>query len=211
MKTRLVIFDCDGVIIDSFGVIADIYDELTKKHNIKKPEGKEFYRDFFELDWRKTLRKLNINTEEGMARAVGIFEDLVKKNYHKFRPFKGIDKVLGKLHEKYRLAIVSNNQKQNFIPKLKEYSLHDYFDLILGIDDGEFKPSPDLLLKCMDKLDCLPGETVFVGDMEGDIQAGKAAKVKKVIAVTYGFHTISRLKKADILVNTPEEIIEAVK
>jgi HAD superfamily hydrolase (TIGR01549 family) len=211
MQTKLIIFDVDGVIFDTFSIATEIYDKIAEEFNIKKPTSQDFYKDFFELDWRLTLKKWNITSKKDMKKVIEIFNSFTKNNEHIIKPFKNIDFVLKKLKNHYELAIVSNNKKSNFIPRLQKFNLKQYFSLVLGIDDGEFKPSPDLLIKCMKRLNYYPKETIFVGDMDGDILAGKRAKLKKTIAVTYGFHNQSKLNKADVIINSPLEIIGAVK
>ena len=46
--------------------------------------------------------------------------------------------------------------------------------------------------------------------MEGDIHAGKAAGVY-VIGASYGFHTHIKLKEADTIIDSPQEIIPTIK
>jgi phosphoglycolate phosphatase-like HAD superfamily hydrolase len=50
-------------------------------------------------------------------------------------------------------------------------------------------------------------DAAFIGDMDGDIVCGKAAKIGKIIAVTYGFHLKHRLKDADVIIDSPEELL----
>ncbi|MBU0758021.1 MAG: HAD family hydrolase [Nanoarchaeota archaeon] len=211
MKTSLVIFDVDGVLMDTFPVTRDIYDSLADEFGLKKSENHEFYDDFFELDWRISLKKFGIVTDDDRAKAEKVFSRLIIEHDNMISPFRGIPEVLTTLKQDYTLAIVSNNQKVNFIQRLEKHNIMNHFDLILGLEDGEFKPSPDMLIKCMKRLNKSPEETVFIGDMDGDIIAGKRAKIKKTIAVTYGFHKIHRLKEADEIIHSPSEIIEAIK
>jgi hypothetical protein len=51
----------------------------------------------------------------------------------------------------------------------------------------------------------------MVDDMDGGITAAKNAKLKKAIGVSYGFQLPYRLKDADIIVDSPMKILEAIE
>jgi len=210
METRLVIFDYDGVIADSLPMIREVYDLIAMEFKVAKPVGFEYYKDFFELDYRRTLQKWNIMSEEDIAKVNLIFNREVRRREKLIKPFFGMKELLAELRKDYKIAIASNNFRANLVPALKEHKLISYFDEIIGIEDGLPKPHPDLLHKVMSRLGQSPEHSVFIGDMDGDIMAGKAAKLKKTIAVSDCWHDFNRLKDADVIVSKPEVILEAV-
>ncbi|MBD3202993.1 HAD-IA family hydrolase [Candidatus Woesearchaeota archaeon] len=207
MKTRLVIFDFDGVIADTFSITARIWRQYAKKTKIEVAQDDNFFRKFFELDWRLSADKWKIDKDD----FIRFYNEYYKKNNPAIKIFPGIKKVLDTLSRDYILAVATNNKVKKIIPRLEEFEIKNHFQVIVGVDECEYKPSPEMLLKIIQNLKISPNQSVFIGDMDGDIIAGRQAKLKKIIAVTYGFHSKERLIDADAIVDTPEEIIEAVK
>jgi phosphoglycolate phosphatase len=118
--------------------------------------------------------------------------------------------------EGYKIGIASNGNKEIIISKLKSYGVDSVVDSIIGYEQVSMpKPSPEGLLKCLGELKVKPGNALYIGDMESDIRAAKAAGVK-IIAVTYGYLKLKKdideqLKNADIIVNNVDEIYERIK
>ena len=207
---ELIIFDYDGVLMDTFAATVKIYLDISKEFHLNLPEHHEFFKELFELDWRETMKKLNIVTKEGLEKQERIFKAGLKKYADMVKPYRGMPEVLRRLSGKCHLAVVTNNLRQEVEMQLKKYDLHKYFSAILTCEDGEMKPHPDLLLKCMARLKVSNRDTVFVGDMDGDIVSGRAANISRIVAVTYGYHLKHRLKEADIILNSPSELIGIV-
>ena len=206
---KLIIFDYDGVIVDSLAFLKKVYMKISGILHIDVPEKDELFRELLELDWRETYKKLDIIAKDKVSLSEFTYHIYSSKHSNLIKPYPDIKEVLEKLSKKYKLAIVSNSFKKDIIPMLKKHEL-DYFSAIFTPEDGILKPHPDLLIKCMHHFNVKSKDTVFIGDMDGDIVAGKAAKVK-TIAVTYGFHLKHRLAEADIIINSPKEIISALE
>ncbi len=205
-EIKLIMFDYDGTIMDTFLLSCHVYNRIFKEFNIEKEFTKRQFQELFETDWREALKKLNLITKEQWDRCGEIYNEHTADYEDDFRCYPHIEEILEQLHKKYILAIVSNGNKKNIASKLKKCNLLQYFDYISGYEQGE-KPSPKPLLKCMNKLNIKPEQSIYIGDMDGDIVAGKAAKVNTVIAVTYGYHHHTRLQDADVIIHKPEELL----
>jgi phosphoglycolate phosphatase len=203
---KLIMFDYDGVLIDSFAVTALIYKDISDAFNLGFPEDGEFYKDLFELDWRETMKKINLG-EEHWPKTEEIFIDGLRKHKGIVKPYDGIPAVLENLAKNHSLAIVTNNLRVEVDYTLQKYDLHKYFQAFFTCEDGELKPSPDMIYKCLAKFNVKPEEAAFIGDMDGDITSARAANIGKVIAVTYGYHMTHKLMDADVILDRPEEII----
>ena len=104
------------------------------------------------------------------------------------------------------LAVASNRPTRFSLIILKNLKIRKYFKYVLCADKvGKGKPHPDILNNIMVLSGVQTDETLFVGDMAIDAQAGKRAHVKTVI-VTTG----SSLKR-DILEVKPYCIIKSIK
>ena len=209
-KTKLIMFDYDGVLIDSTHLPKQFYDKLSVLLGTRKFKSKEELREFLEADVLLSLARLGVNTEEQHAIAMNLFKKQDKnwKNLSLFPHVKGMLKTLKM--KGYILAIVSNNNKETIEYDLKRNKVFDYFDHIIDHTHGR-KPAPDQIIHCLKITQTYPEHAVMIDDMDGGIIAAKKAKLKKAIGVSYGYQLPYRLKMADIIVDHPKAIVNAVE
>ncbi|MBI5392303.1 HAD family hydrolase [Candidatus Woesearchaeota archaeon] len=206
---KLIMFDYDGTLMDTFTLTCHIYNEIFRQFRIDKSFTKRQFQELFESNWRNCLIKFDLVKEEQWDKAMEIYITITKDFEEEIRCYPYVMEMIPLLHKKYKLAIISNGDKEIIVSRLKKYNLLQYFDYISGNDEGE-KPSPEPLIKCMQKLKITPEQAVYVGDMDGDIAAGKAAQVNKVVAVTYGYHHHSKLQDADFVIDVPEKLLDVL-
>ncbi|MBT4823782.1 HAD family hydrolase [Candidatus Woesearchaeota archaeon] len=208
-KTKLIIFDYDGVLIDTFTVTCQIYNKLFSDLD-KKEFSEEEFKDFFDIDWFKSLAKIGLKTEENIQKCKELYSYYMHKHNSQVKPCTEIPELLHELKKQgYKIAIVSNNINENIIPKLENENLHEFFDLIVDAKDG-LKPNPDGINVVLSKLGIKPDEAILIGDMDGDIEAAKNANLKKAIGVTWGFHTKERLINADIIIDSALDLLKVI-
>ena len=210
---KAVIFDFDGVIIDSLDPVHRIYRIIGREMKREIPKKKEKLGDSFGGDYKKLMKKVGIHTREDQEKAVGIFKKHSRVAYRKAKPFSGIQTIIRTLRKMgYKVGVVSNNYPEQIKTALERIGVGENIDAIVGINgSGKIKPDPDQLIECMKMLKSEPDETTYVGDMEDDIRAARAAGIK-VIAVTYGWNSRRRLSrhKPDFVVKSPVEILDCV-
>ncbi|MFC1691514.1 HAD family hydrolase [Nanoarchaeota archaeon] len=209
-KKKLIIFDFDGVIIDSLPAIFQIYDLICEKLSIEKSDDIK-NGDFYEVDYKETLAKLGVIDEESIKIAETLYRDNIPVLRKLAQPFPEIKKIFKKLEINHKIAIVSNNNKPEIETRLKEIGILDTVNMILDFSFHKVKPDPGQIIHCMEELGVMPHETVFVGDMEGDMDAAKRANVRKIIGVTYGYHSKHKMSKADVLVDKPSDLLSAIE
>ncbi len=197
---KAVIFDYDGVIADSFSAACGIINEILQEHGMPV-RSQDDYRKIFTYNAKSFFVKLGFG-DENLVSALRHFESGMVKHVKMFR---GMDAVLKEVKKKYRIALASNAPR-DYIEKTINGNL-GIFDFTITGDEARPKPNPDQLLACMEKLNVKADETCLVCDMTQDIMAAKAAGLKKVIAVSYGFHGREALSGADVIVNSPQEIL----
>jgi phosphoglycolate phosphatase len=119
--------------------------------------------------------------------AMRAYEDADVLQESIYRPvlFPGVEGTLRSLREAgYRLGIATNGEGSSVEAMAQVLGVDHLFDVILGAGDvKEAKPAPDMILLACERTGVAPDETIFVGDMLDDMQAGKAAGVRAVIAV----------------------------
>jgi len=85
-----------------------------------------------------------------------------------------------------RIGVASSNSREKIIHILDYFNLLEMIDVITGLDDvGEGKPSPDLLLKNLKKLEVKPSESVYVGDSPYDVLMARRAGASSILVKTY--------------------------
>jgi len=212
-KTKAIIFDYDGVIVDSLDVVHVIYKEIIKHFNNPLFSDVKKNIDSYDVDWKSTLRNVGITKKKDIEKIKQIYIKEFNKHKELTKLVPGIKEVLEELKPNYKLAVASNNFKKEIESILKKFNILDYFDAVVGGEKEILKPDPTILIQCMKKLKTKPEETVYIGDMDGDIIAGRNAKLKKTIAVTYGYHSHDKLKKLnpDVIVHNTKDLLKAVE
>ena len=208
--TKLIIFDYDGVLANSFIITCMAYEIIAREFSKESLlENEDAYKELFETDWRISLERMGLKRASERLRAEQIFRSITRRYKECIFFYPKIEEVMKALKLKYNLAIVSNNTEEAIIERLQKFGLNKYVDKIYDISHGK-KPETTSILKCLAHFQVAPDEAVMVGDMDGDIIAAKNAGLKKAIAVTYGYHPKHKLHIADVIVEKPEELLKAI-
>lgn len=180
---KAVIFDIDGVLLDSFEANLKFFQDLMIKTGYRPPTREEFSA-IFHLSMMDAIKALTKSSSEeeikriweiGRGRGVGYNVNLLKTP-------KGAEEVIEKLSKSYLLGIVTSRIKESIYesPELKK--LEKYFKVAVSYQDTtNHKPHPDPLLLAAQKLGVKPEVCVYIGDVENDIRAARAAGMKVVI------------------------------
>jgi phosphoglycolate phosphatase len=95
----------------------------------------------------------------------------------------------------YKLAVASNRPTEFSWILIRHLGLESFFDYVLCADKLEhIKPHPQILNSIMRRFHAGPEETLYVGDMVIDAQAGRRAGIKTVMLTT-GSSTRQEIKK----------------
>lgn len=202
---KLIIFDFDGVLNNSFNQVYKIH-KIACGSIKKKTSKKEFRALFVDGNFHASLRNyLDIPDN--------IWEKFKEKKYSIYQNYYRKSKlfifskrlIVNLFNKKSKLVIISSAPKESIENKLKEYNLDKYFIDIIGINAlGKTKSILDLMLK----LNIKQENVLFITDTVGDIKDGKEAGVK-IAAVSWGFHNNKKLKSVnpDYLVNYVWQLI----
>lgn len=200
---KIVIFDFDGVIANTFDIAYKIMKDL----------------DYIDIsaDEFRTYFNGNIYDQEDIT------EDVRKEDLHEDSPFfekyvpqilktvpvKGIDEVIKTLSADYKLVVVSSTISSAIDDFLTKYDLREYFDTIHGADEERSKSVK--IDRILSKLNVSKDDAVFITDTLGDIREADKVGVK-CIATSWGYSSAKNLKKGDALkiVDEPEEIVDEV-
>ena len=179
---KALVFDIDGVLIDSFDANLKFFQDLLSKAGYKPPTKKE-YSPIFHLSMLDVVRICTKSADEKEIKRIWEMGRSRKVKYPIFllKTTKDLEKTIIELSGKYLLGIVTNRVKEGIykIPVLSR--LKKYFQITVAYQDTKnHKPHPDPLLLACKKLGVNPDEAVYVGDAQSDIIAGKAAGMKVI-------------------------------
>ena len=203
MSFPLIIFDYDGVLIDSLGNAIAI--------------GQEFCRsiDHERLPTKATIRSLETMTYFELARSIGLSRDQVERfcayvfdRFQDIGPsmpfFPEIESLLHRIASK-NIAIVSGNAKHVISAKLAAHGLAEKITCIFGAYEPGDKA--EKIRNACRYFRADPGLSCMIGDSVSDIRYAKQAGVQS-IAITWGWQWRDRLvkEKPDFVVNSVHEL-----
>ena len=193
MKTgRLagVLFDWDGVLLDSLGAAFNVYNRIFARVGTKMLT-KDEYLELQSPNWYDFYVKIGLPTS--LWREV---DHEWLRLYEEENPDLHPDAVrcLSSLKEGgLKLALVSNGSRARLEDELSKFDVGRFFGaVIFGEKKEELKPSPVMLQRALGALGVEPTDAVYVGDSPADIQAAKNARVLSV-AIARGPIQIKRL------------------
>jgi pyrophosphatase PpaX len=143
---------------------------------------------------------------------VRVYREHNEAIHDELEAFLGIEDVLATLRAQgRRLGIVTAKRTKTVELAFSFLPLAAYFDTIVAGDDTvRHKPDPDPLLLALERLAAPAADAAYVGDSPYDMRAAKAAGVH-AIGVTWGkIHDRDALADADVVVDTPEELLAAL-
>ena len=211
---KLLIFDLDGTLVDTAQDITDALNYCLEPFGAKKysvEETKMVVGSGMTKLLTSLVRPLKGGDTPGAAelvirRFIDFYSEHMMDNT---RTYPHVKETLSKLTG-YKMAILSN-KREGFSKKiLDDLEILGYFDLVWGSDSvREKKPSPVPILDLMEKFEVSKEETAIIGDSNFDVEAGRAAGIK-VIGVTYGFRPRSYLAGADLIIDSFDELLNAM-
>ena len=209
MSIRVIIFDFDGTIADSYSAIVEIANLLSGEFGYK-PVNREELLQLKNLSSREIIKQSEISIFQipFLLRRVQVE---LGQEIANVAPISGIGECLFELKNKgYQLGIITSNIKENVIAFLENKNWESLFDFVYSGTTifGKHKVIKEFLKQNNFK----SNEVIYVGDETRDIKAAKKSKVK-VIAVSWGFNSASILAKyePDFLIEQPQKIVELIE
>lgn len=216
MPSRLVLFDCDGTLIDSHGAIATAMRLAFVQHRFPPPPPPAV-RALVGLSAEAMVHVLChdqpdapegaiLASYQAMFRREAILASSVE------RAVRGMQEAAVSLLDGETLLGVTTGKEPDTLERsLAATGLRDVFAVRATAQDAASKPAPDLALLAIAEAGVPAARTVVVGDTVFDVLMARAAGAHAV-AVTWGAHSAYslRLCGADIVVASPEEIRPAV-
>jgi len=185
---ELIIFDCDGVLVDSEMIANRVLAGLLSEAGLKITEAQ--CRDRFVGRSIPDVVKL-VEREDGIALGGGFEKRLAEEDARAFaaelKPVAGVRDALKALD--IPCCVASSGSRAKMRLTLGLTGLQDFFgaNLFSALDVRRGKPAPDLFLFAAEKMACPPDKCLVVEDSVSGVQAARAAGMA-VLGFTGGSH-----------------------
>jgi len=178
---KAIIFDIDGVLLDSRKANIKFFQNLLDKSGYEVPSDEEVSKVFHMTMWDTIKFLTKEKSEDRIKKAwqLGCKMSYPMELLSIPKHSKGVIKILSK---DYKLGIVTGRIKRGVDRFFQFSKLRKYFDVIVSFEDyTKPKPNPESLLVALKRLKMSSDEAVYIGDSESDIKAAKAANMKVII------------------------------
>ncbi|TAD73183.1 MAG: HAD family hydrolase [Oscillatoriales cyanobacterium] len=202
---RVILFDFDGTLADSFPMVVAILDRLSPRFGYPKltPAVVAQFRD---LSSRDVLKQSRVPLWQQPWLLYRIKREL-SANLEQLQPIAGMAETLQALRaEGYCLGIVTSNSQSVVEAFLRLVDWEHYFT---WVDAGYRLFSKDrAIVRLQQRLGLLPGAVAYVGDETRDVEAARRSGATSV-SVAWGFNSERALRKSqpDVLVHHPYELL----
>jgi len=205
----LIIFDYDGVIVDSLDTNLKIAALACQKIGYPVPPSKADIEQLENIAFDDIGRQIGV-PEKKIQKFTGIVFGLLAQNAISPPIFPGIKSVIQQLRKKSHLAVITTNVKIAVNQVLERGGLGQDIDLVMGAEQNGSKS--EKICQAMAAFNVSSGFTYMIGDAVSDIREAHKAGVNS-IAVNWGYHSREKLLQASPghMVNTPEDIMAIVR
>ena len=178
-RYEAVLFDFDGVIIDSEPVHFDCWKEVLAPHGVRM-DWESDYQNCVGVSDREVIEFLASRMEKP-APVDQLWKEYGRKNQLFVQRIAGeppipkaTRELLAMLEKTYKLAIVSSSGRSEVAPLLESGGIRRHFDIVITGDDvTNYKPDPEPYLMAAKRLDVT--RAVVVEDSDAGEKSGIAA------------------------------------
>ena len=180
---RSVIFDMDGVIVESEPAHVEAEKQILLKHGIRitSEELRNYTGTTAEFEFNDLIRKYKLNTtaETLFNEKEDILFKLLEK---KTEPTKGVMDMIKNLKQQgFKLAVATSGHRKLARYYLKKLGIESFFDAVVCAEDiTRSKPDPEIFLKAAQRLGVEPSECIVIEDAKFGVEAAKKAGMKAV-------------------------------
>jgi HAD superfamily hydrolase (TIGR01509 family) len=204
-----VVFDLDGVVVDSEQVWDDVREQLAKERGGRWHEGAQA--DMMGMsspEWSAYM-----HDEIGLSETPEeINDEVVRRMLERYRDrlplIPGAVDAVRRLAPEFRLAVASSSNRPLIETVLEQAGIADLFEAVVSSEEvAGGKPAPDVYLEAAKRLGVEPGRAAAIEDSSNGIRAAHAAGLR-VIGLPNAHYPPAPdvLALADAVVASPDEL-----
>jgi phosphoglycolate phosphatase len=201
LSPRLVIFDCDGTLVDSQHIIVEAMTRALAGEGLAVP-GRAAILGVVGLSLEVAIARLMPGEAESRVRRVAegyraAFGVLRADPAHYEPLYPGIAESLAALggRDDIVLGIATGKSRRGVDRLLCRFGLERHFLTIQTADDHPSKPHPAMIRAALAEAEVAPAAAVMVGDTTFDMEMARRAGVG-AIGVAWGYHPVAELARA---------------
>lgn len=199
---KLIMFDYDGVIVDSLQVFCRTYIAACQQNGLQEIKTEKDVLALFEHNVYAALLQRGV-TAQTIDKILKDYERRQSAYLTELKLFDSIGDVLREIAKNNRVFIITSNVSSAAESVMQRYGI-DCLEEVIGAEKEKSKIRKIEMV--MARFPELPA--FYVGDTQGDMIEGKAAGATAVGAA-WGWHGMEKLKAggADVIVRTPLELV----
>ncbi len=214
---RLVIFDCDGTLVDSQHAIVDSMSLAFSSHGLAAPSRADVL-GVVGLSLPEALAALAPGESEAVRRKlVAAYRDgtviIREQKKHVEVLYDGVAATVAALIAcpETVLGIATGKSKRGVARLLAQEGWEGGFLTIQTADDHPSKPHPSMIHKAMADAGTAPRDTIMIGDTTYDMEMARNAGVG-ALGVAWGYHALESLTRAGAhaVVDTGAQLLGAI-
>jgi phosphoglycolate phosphatase len=197
---RLVLFDCDGTLVDSQHAIVSAMTEAWRSYGLGTPSPLAVRR-LVGLPLVDAVARLLPGLppaahEEVAARYKEAFHAQRVRGDHPEPLFPGLREAIDAIEATGAiLGVATGKSRRGLLATLDHHGLLDRFVTLQTADIGPGKPHPDMVHRAMAEVGAAAHGTLVIGDTTYDMLMARSARVG-AIGVAWGYHEEAELRQA---------------
>lgn len=205
-----VIFDLDGVLIDSEGLYYRAYSDVLKPYGVTV--SREEYEDYWIAlgngpEYIVAKHNLPIAPDEMRRLRSPIYLRLLETEVT-LMPY--VQEALTRLYQHYALTVATNSNREHLDAILQKFELKSFFPLTVARQDyHQAKPHPDAFLTAATQLGLPPSQCVVIEDTYKGVQAAVAAGMK-CIAIPNDYTRRNDFSRASLVLPSLRDLTSTI-
>ncbi|WP_158734696.1 HAD family hydrolase [Alteribacillus sp. YIM 98480] len=174
---KAIIFDFDGTLANTLPVNYAGFKHVFQEFDNKSLSDEEV-KNLFGPPEPEIIKK-HLNSDQ-VEKAIEYYYKVYETHHsHLVNRNKDIEDMLFKLkNHRMKLGVVTGKSSRSFETSLEILKMTSLFDVMITGDDTEYdKPNPEGIFKALSKMDMKSDQSMYIGDSDGDIHAGRRANV----------------------------------
>lgn len=212
MNLKAVIFDMDGLLIDSEPLWNEAADEVFKFYGVSL--SKEQYATTTGLRTKEFVQwwfsKFNLNNQDQEQAEKHIIQKVIQKVKTKGVVLPGVKYIFDFFKKKdFKIGLATSSPLELIEVVIDICAIRNYLDVTSSAEFLDFgKPHPQVYLNCASELNVLPTECICFEDSFNGTIAAKAARMKCVVVPHYNELKYEKWGAADLKLSSLQNFSE---